>query len=249
VADTFQASDVVFTLDSALRDIAGARAYNEWLFSRAEPWLGKRVLDAGAGVGTFTALAAARNKDVVAVEPEPEFADYLARTFAGSERVEVVQGTVDAVRPRDFESIICFNVLEHIENDVGALQAFAAQLVPGGRLLLLVPAHPRLYGGYDRAAGHVRRYSKGRLENALLRARFEIETLRHVNPVGALGWLVRVRLRSSSEWPSGSFAAFDRLVPLLRPLDRLRLPLGLSLWAVARRPISPGLSGREGEER
>jgi hypothetical protein len=109
--------------------------------------------------------------------------------------------------------------------------------VPGGRLLLLVPAHPRLYGGYDRAAGHVRRYSKQLLGRRLARTGFEIETLRHVNPVGALGWLVRVRLRSSGDWPSSSFTLFDRAVPILRRLDALRLPFGLSLWAVARRPV------------
>jgi hypothetical protein len=81
----------------------------------------------------------------------------------------------------------------------------------------------------------VRRYSKAPLRERLVKAGFEIETLRHVNPVGALGWLARVALRSDPEWPSGSFAVFDRLVPVLRPLDRLRLPFGLSLWAVARR--------------
>jgi SAM-dependent methyltransferase len=235
VADKFQASDVVFTLDSVLRDIAAARAYNKWLFSRAEARLGERVLDAGAGVGTFTAMAAARGKSVVAVEPEAAFAEYLQRTFAGNERVTVVRGTVKAVGDRDFDSIICFNVLEHIDDDDRTLRAFRERLIPGGRLFLLVPAHESLYGGYDRAAGHVRRYSKRRLEDVLSRAGFEIETLRHVNPVGALGWFVRVRLRSSSEWPSGSFAAFDRLVPLLRPLDALPLPFGLSLWAVGRR--------------
>jgi SAM-dependent methyltransferase len=245
VGERFQASDVVFALDSALRDIAGARAYNEWLFSRAEPWLGERVLDAGAGVGTFTALAAARGKSVVAAEPEPEFADYLVRRFADDERVEVVRGTVEAVEHAHFDSIICFNVLEHIGDDVEALRVFRERLAPGGRLFLLVPAHERLYGGYDRSAGHVRRYSKRRLEDVLCRAGFDIETLRHVNPLGALGWFVRVRLRSSPQWPSGSFALFDRLVPLLRPLDRLRLPFGLSLWAVARRPGSAALSGGE----
>lgn len=235
-ADDRQPAEVVETLDRALENIARARSYNAWLFERARARLGRRVLDVGAGVGTFSELAAATGASVVAVEPEPEFAEALRKRFAGIERVEVIEGTVDAVEQEGFDSVLCFNVLEHIEDDAAALRAFAARLAPGGRLFLLIPAHPRLYGGYDRAAGHVRRYSKPPLRELLAGAGFEPETLRHVNPVGALGWLVRVRLRSSSEWPSGSFAAFDRLVPILRPLDRLRLPFGLSLWAVARRP-------------
>jgi SAM-dependent methyltransferase len=229
-----QPAEVVETLDRALGDIASARSYNEWLFGRARPKLGRRVVDVGAGVGTFTALAAAAGSEVVAVEPEPAFAEVLRERFSGSEQVRVVEGALDAVEA-GFDSAICFNVLEHIEDDAATLALLADRLVPGGRLFLLVPAHERLFGGYDRAAGHVRRYSKAPLRERLVKAGFEIETLRHVNPVGALGWLARVALRSDPEWPSGSFAVFDRLVPVLRPLDRLRLPFGLSLWAVARR--------------
>ncbi len=234
--DHGQPTDVVETLDRALGDIAQARCYNEWLFDRARPFLGARVVDVGAGVGTFTALAAEAGADVIAVEPVPEFAAVLRERFEGADRVEVVQGTVSALGHRTLDSIVCLNVLEHIEDDATTLRQFVELLMPGGRLLLLVPAHPRLYGGYDRAAGHVRRYSKQLLRERLGQAGFEIETLRHVNPVGALGRLVRVGLRSSEEWPSCSFAAFDRAVPVLRHLDVLQLPFGLSLWTVARRP-------------
>jgi SAM-dependent methyltransferase len=241
--DSSQAQSVVETLDRALSDIADARAYNEWLFDRARPQLGRRILDAGAGLGTFTALARAEGALVMAVEPEGEFAAYLRERFANDEHVQIHQGTVGGVPARDFDSVICFNVLEHIGDDLATLRTLARQLAPGGRLFLLVPAHPRLYGGYDRAAGHVRRYQRGALKTRLTAAGFEVETLRHVNPVGAVGWFLRVRLRSSSEWPSTSFGAFDRLVPLLRPLDRLHLPFGLSLWAVARRPSDVSVPG------
>jgi SAM-dependent methyltransferase len=233
--DRVQSESVVEMLDRALGEIDQARAYNDWLFDRARRQLGRRVLDVGAGVGTFTALASAEHANVVAVEPVPEFAGYLRDRFAGDERVEVVQGTVDEVDSEDFDSIICLNVLEHIEDDAATVRRFAQLLIPGGRLFLLVPAHPGLYGGYDRAAGHVRRYSREVVGSVLAGAGLEVETLRHVNPAGAVGWLLRVRLRSSPDWPSGSFAAFDRFVPLLRHLDSLHLPFGLSLWAVARR--------------
>ena len=235
MTESHQAQSVVQTLDRALTDVAHARAYNQWLFDRARPQLGRRVLDAGAGLGTFTALARGKGAQVVAVEPEAEFAAYLRERFAADDGVEVVEGVVGDVEDDDFDSVICFNVLEHIQDDVRALVSMGGRLAPGGRLFLLVPAHPQLYGGYDRAAGHVRRYRRSGLRDALTEAGFLVERLRYVNPVGALGWFVRVRLRSSEEWPSGSFAAFDRLVPLLRPLDRVPLPFGQSLWAVARR--------------
>jgi SAM-dependent methyltransferase len=221
-------------LDRVLADIANARNYNDWLFERARPHLGRRVLDAGAGIGTFTALAAATGADVTALEPDPSFVARLREL----EGVSVVQAPAEAIPPGlgGFDSILCLNVLEHVRDDEAALRGFHDSLRPGGAVLLLVPAHAWLYGGYDRAAGHERRYGARTLRARLRAAGFEVETLRHVNPLGGLGWLVRVRLRRGDEWPSGSFRTFDRLVPALRHLDRVPLPFGLSIWAVARRP-------------
>jgi SAM-dependent methyltransferase len=234
--DRNQSAAVVETLDRALEDLSGAN-YNDWLFGRARPLLGRRVLDVGAGIGTFTALAVEDGREVTAVEPEHAFAEELRSRFAGDGRVTVVEGGIDAVAGT-FDSAISFNVLEHIADDAGVVRSCAIRLVPGGRFFVLVPAHERLFGGYDRAAGHLRRYSTSRLQLLFDGAGLEIETLRHVNPLGAVGWAARVATTSSGEWPSGSFALFDRLVPVLRRLEWVPLPFGLSLWAVARKPVS-----------
>jgi len=102
-----------------------ATNYNVWLLDRARPHLGSRVLDAGAGTGTFTEMAAADGRElVVAMEPDPLFADELELRFAGRENVEVVQLEVDDVSrgtvPAPFDSVVCFNVLEHIRDQAGA---------------------------------------------------------------------------------------------------------------------------------
>jgi SAM-dependent methyltransferase len=166
------------------------------------------------------------------------FVEKLRARFVSDPRIDVVHGDAAALPEglSGFDSILCLNVLEHVKHDAAALRGFHAALRPGGALLLLVPAHRRLYGGYDRAAGHERRYDRPALRRLLDQEGFHIDTLRHVNPVAALGWLARVRLHRGDEWPSASFRTFDRLVPVLRPLERLRLPFGLSLWAVAKRP-------------
>ena len=215
-----------------------ARNYNAWLFSRCEPHLGRRVLDVGAGIGTFVELAAP-GREVVAVEPDPAFWPVLAERFGESPNVEVVQGTADDVAG-SFDSILCLNVLEHIADDLSTLCRFHELLVPGGKLLLLVPAHPSLYGGIDRAMAHERRYRKAELRRRLVAAGFEVDTLRLVNPAGALGWLVSSRLRRREHVPEGQLLLYDKLVPLLRFLDRVELPLGLSVWAVARRTMIAG---------
>jgi SAM-dependent methyltransferase len=140
----------------------------------------------------------------------------------------------DDVEP--FDTAICLNVLEHIHDHVEALRAVRAHLEPGGHLLVVVPAHPALFGETDRAVDHVRRYARSTLRGALQDAGFGLVELRHVNPVGAAGWFVSSRLLRRREIPAGPLSLYDRLVPVLRVLDRVPLPVGLSLWAVARNP-------------
>jgi SAM-dependent methyltransferase len=219
-------ADDAYSLDR----MADADRYNAWLLERAQPFLGTRVLEIGAGIGTFTRTLT-EGRDVVAVEPDPALVTTLR---AAAPSAQVVEGEIGAAPPGPYDSIVCFNVLEHIADDAGSLGAFRERLRPGGHLLLLVPAHPFLYGSLDRAFAHERRYAKGPLRGLLRDCGFDVVALRRVNPVGALGWLVSSRLLGRDEIPSGPLKLYDRLVPLLRLLDRIELPLGLSLWAVAR---------------
>lgn len=228
-------------LEDTLRSMEEARRYNDWLFSRCAPHIGRRVLDVGAGIGTFTALVA-ESAHVVALEPDAAFVRHLTMRFAGDNNVTVVQGSASDLSPgaigKPFDTIVCLNVLEHIPDDVAALEHFCRLLVPGGLLLLLVPAHPRLFGSLDLAMGHERRYREDGLRQLLERAGFEIETLRSVNPLGAVGWFVSARILRRKQIPEAPLRIYDDLVPLVRALDRIRLPVGLSLWAVARRPVA-----------
>jgi SAM-dependent methyltransferase len=224
--------------EQALLRMERARHYNDWLLARCEPHLGRRVLDAGAGTGTFAEMLADEH-EVVAVEPDPELASVLRRRLASRPNVRVAELEAAALADEDgapFDSIVSFNVLEHIPDDGAALDALSRLLVPGGRLCLLVPAHPFLFGPLDEALGHERRYEKSGLRSRLEAAGLDVEALQHVNPVGALGWLVSSRLLRADQIPVRTLGLYDRLVPLLRALDAIELPFGLSLWAVARKP-------------
>ena len=96
--------------------------------------------------------------------------------------------------------------------------------------------HPALFGSIDRTVDHKRRYRPEHVRALLESAGFEVAEVRLVNPLGALGWFASGRLLRRRHIPLVPLRLFDGLVPLLRRIDRIRLPLGLSVWAVAKRP-------------
>jgi SAM-dependent methyltransferase len=216
-----------------------APRYNAWLLERTLRFLGTDVLEIGAGIGTFT-LALARTANVarvVALEPDERLAVTLAERTKDVGNVEVLRNPVEHLRPEVaggvFDSVVCFNVLEHIQDDRGALIRMAECLRPGGSLFLLSPAHPFLFAEVDRAVHHERRYRKAALARLLGDTGFGVETIRYVNPVGAVGWLVSSRLLKVRDIPSSSLRLYERLVPALKLLDRVPLPFGLSVWVRA----------------
>jgi SAM-dependent methyltransferase len=226
--------------EEVLRTLAdNADRYNSWLFERCAPKLGRRVVDVGAGLGTFTGLAARTADEVVALEPDAELIHLLKKRFDAAHNVRVVAGDTTELTPDlvgfAADSVLCLNVLEHVRDDADALARIRNVLSPRGKLFLLVPAHRWLFGSLDRSAKHERRYEKRGLRKLLAKEGFEVNELRHVNPVGVMGWFVWGRILGAPGLPVGPLSAYDRLVPLLRVLDRLRAPIGLSLWAVAER--------------
>ena len=224
---------------SRLTAWAAADNYNAWLLERAQPFIGSRVLDFGVGTGTFTEALASR-AEIVAIEPDSQFARGLRERFAGNERAAVVEADAAWLAEDSsqgaFDTVLCLNVLEHIRDDALVLRGFHDCLAPGGHLLLLRP-RPRQAVRRNRSERRPRAtvfawpVRAGLLEQEGL----EPVDIRYVNPLGAVGWLVASRLLRRDQVPAGPLRAYDRLVPVLRGLDRLRLPFGLSLWAVGRR--------------
>jgi hypothetical protein len=112
----------------------------------------------------------------------------------------------------------------------------AAALRPGGRLMALVPAHPRLYGSLDREFGHERRYTRQRLRSIVRSAGLEIDRLYAFNALGIVGWWAR-SLTGGRRIGASSLRVYEALLAAWRPIEeRVELPVGLSLVVQAHRP-------------
>jgi hypothetical protein len=157
-------------------------------------------------------------------------------------RPEVEVRTLDLLGEVAFDlpvdSVVAINVLEHLEQDVRALKAMGATVVAGGNLVLLVPGYPSLYGEFDRAVGHVRRYTPKALGQAVEAAGLQVTVLKPVNLLGGLAWWVAVRLGGRARPTPTLVKLYDRvIVPLVRASERrFDPPFGQSVICVARVP-------------
>ncbi len=224
---------------STLEVMEGAHRYNRWIYDRVRDGLGQRVLEIGCGTGTITSFMVDRRL-VVGIDVVDDYIQATSDRFKDRPNIVIrrhdLTESIEPLRSYRFDSAVSVNVFEHIADDERAMKAVYALLEPGGTFTLLVPCHPALLGGFDRDIGHHRRYTKVELRRKLEASGFIVERLRRSNPVGAVGWLINVRLLRLRRLRGTGL--FDRLVPAFTILDRLELPLGLSLIAIARKPVA-----------
>jgi SAM-dependent methyltransferase len=224
--------------DDVLEDLAEAVNYRRWLVDLALPHLGDDPLEVGSGRGDHAAdWRAAGVPRVTVSEADAERLAGLRTRFAGDAGVVVRELALPVQVQASYSAVVAMNVLEHVEDDGQALAGLRGLLRPGGRVVLLVPAFPSAMSRFDRAIGHHRRYRAGPLRAAVEGAGFEVESLRHVNCAGLLGWYVAVRLLRGRPRAGLLLTAFDRgVVPWLRRVEaRWAPPFGQSLLVVARR--------------
>ena len=224
-----------------LRRMERLAPYNAWLHARVERALGKRILEVGSGVGNQTRFFADRER-VVASDVEVHYVRELKARFENRSNVRVAsyrfplseadRGDLLAER---LDTVVCMNVLEHIEDDAATLRDFASVLPPGGRLALVVPSLEALYGTLDVHLKHFRRYERADLEALVKAAGFEVETVRFLNRPGVLGWWLNSKVLKKKVLPKGQLRAFRWILPLLKLEESSEPSFGMSLLVVARR--------------
>jgi len=220
--------------------------YNDWIWQSIAPHVGQRVLEVGAGIGNMTRVMYGREL-IVATDVEVPYLHVLRNRFARNpsirvERLDLNGDDYQALRPYAFDTVVCLNVLEHIENDARALQHLYDVLVPRGKLLLFVPADQALYGTIDKQVGHFRRYSREELQRVIESAGFTPEKITYLNRFGRFGWWLNGRVLKRTHMPANQSKVFDAFVPLLRRLESREPRKGLSLVAVATKPLTSAAS-------
>jgi SAM-dependent methyltransferase len=136
-----------------------AKIWIKYIINIVKPYIGKNVLEIGAGCGSFTSGYRHVIKKLTLTETDNKNLKDLRTIFFNNKNVKIIKSdNIKKINGR-FDTIIYFNVLEHIKNDDNEINNSLKKLKKGGHLIILVPAHQNLYGNLDKIAGHYRRYN------------------------------------------------------------------------------------------
>ncbi len=224
-----------------LHRLSATHRFNQWMADTIRPWVGDKVLEIGAGMGNLSMKLLPRETYVVS-DIDPLHLDYLRQVLASNMRVQVE--VADLEKPEDFDAlentfdtVVCLNVVEHVNNDEMALQNIRRALVPGGRACILVPQIPAIYGTLDKVLGHFRRYTRAELTEKLTRAGFEVEHAFSFNRPAVPAWWLNGRIFRATNFGRIQLKMYDSLVWLFRIIDRMLPWPGVSIIAIARKPM------------
>ncbi len=225
---------------------AKAHRRRRWILGQVRPYLGRRVFEAGAGIGNLSNLFLDRQRLVLA-ERDPACVAFLRSRFERRENIRVVSADVANFddyadcREEQLDTVLCANVLDLLESDEQALQGFESLLMPGGHCIVVAAAGVWLHAPLDAQLGRVRRYGEAELGRKMRAAGFEVVYTRRFNRLGTLGWAIYAHLLRRRCLGPRAVAWAVRLVPLLGILDRLVPAPASSLIMVGRKRAAPAV--------
>jgi glycosyltransferase involved in cell wall biosynthesis len=227
----------------ALDALEQAPRFNQWMYDTIQPCLGSRVAELGSGRGNLTKFLMPQ-REVLVTDYSEEYLEDLRRRW--EHRRHLTFAKLDLTQPADYknvaqfqpDTVVCLNVLEHIEDDRAVLCQLNVVVPAGCRLVFLVPFNPKLFSEFDRQIGHFRRYQKRELEDKMQAAGFAVERQFFFNKVGVFAWWVGNVLFRQRTLTRGQLKLYNALTPLFRVIDRVLPTTGYSTVVVARKPAS-----------
>jgi SAM-dependent methyltransferase len=219
-----------------------------------------RILDAGCGTGQMTKQLEGIG-DAVGMDSAIEAIGY-ARS-RGVERL--VRGSITAppFAEGSFDCVLALDVIEHVDDDIGILTCLYRVIKPGGHLIITVPAYDALWSEHDEINHHKRRYRAGQLKMLIQEAGFDVERLTYCNTALYLPVLITRKLKNA--WRSlsakrspgprpprsdlGNYphpineALYGLMKAETKLMESIDMPFGVSILAVATRPMDSALVG------
>ncbi|MDX2176970.1 MAG: bifunctional glycosyltransferase/class I SAM-dependent methyltransferase [Candidatus Sumerlaeia bacterium] len=225
-----------------LQAVRKAKGFNKWMYSQFKEYVGAEVFEAGCGIGNITELLLDRRRLVVA-DYEDFYVDRITQSYG--HLLNFKSYKADLTHPDDiaavgeggqFDTIICLNVMEHIEDHEIVLKHFHQLLKPGGHCIILVPHDPKLYTAVDKTLGHFRRYKKTELRALMEDAGYTDVKTKGFNRVGGLGWWFSGNILRKKTLTPGQMGTFEMLLPLVKIAEQFPFHAHNSVVGIGRKP-------------
>jgi len=227
-------ADTQEAIFESLETLSQAGDYYKWLASRMRPFIRGKALEIGAGIGNFARWARESADEYHVSDIDQRLAQKLTGEF---DRVLCWDIFTPFPDDEQYDTVIILNVVEHLEDDEKALQCLHARIRPGGHLVLMVPAMRFLFGTMDESFGHFRRYTKGSISRLIKTAGFSMMKCEYVNVIGMFGWFLYGRILKRKNLPQQLCGRFNLVIPLLKLERPLAYFMGLSVIAIAKKPL------------
>jgi SAM-dependent methyltransferase len=225
--------------------------YQQWIIKAIQPYLGNSILELGAGIGNMSRWFTQAER-LILTEYDIDLLTILkerAATWPSHASdvsilpLNLANESLAAFQPDAVDTIVSFNVLEHIEDDAKVMRNCAdllrsSQAVGKKRIVTFVPAHQFAYGVMDKAVGHHRRYNQAMIKKLHKECTPDAKLiLKPFNFVGLWGWLVNGRILRRECAGADVIGIFERLCPYFQLIDNvvistLGIPLGQSLIVI-----------------
>ena len=218
-------------------DLPAARRYLAWITELLAPHLGDRPLLLAAGSGEYAAALAADGAQLTVSEQDEEHLARLRTRFAGRDDIRVARVDLDTTTG-EYSAVVALNMLEHVDDDERLLRRLRTLVVPGGTVVVMVPAFRSALSSFERRLGHRRRYRMRELVAEAGRAGLLVRDVRYFNALGLIAWMLGVRVLRLTPKPGPMLTAWDRLgVPLIQWTEtRWPPPFGKELFLLASTP-------------
>jgi glycosyltransferase involved in cell wall biosynthesis len=219
-----------------LMDMNNARRFNKWMADQLRPHLGDRVLEIGAGIGNLTKQFIPR-QHYAATDIDPRALHYMRSFALGRPFMEIRHLNADKAEDfkgleQSFDTVLIVNVLEHVADEQATLKNIYGALQPGGKVVVLVPQFPALYGSFDEMLEHRERYTQKKLRDGLTKAGFDVSQMFDFNKLTVLSWYLNGKILKRKRFSRFQLKILEIIMPLLRIFDRYLPWGGLSLIAV-----------------
>ena len=177
-----------------------AHLWRNYVYLIIKKFFGKKVLEVGAGIGSFTKIYTKNIPDITVSEIDNSNYQTLKKTFSSQKNIKVENKLISQFS-ETFDTILYLSVLEHIQDDKKEILNALERLKNGGHLIICVPAHNYMYSNFDKEIGHFRRYEMNFFDNLDLK-KANIKKSFFIDALGQLIYFLNKLVFNKEVYPS-----------------------------------------------